>query len=966
MSKKNHQKAIVAEETAPRGPLARIRRFFLRPFARSSSFYFLAFTVPLVMLYLVYVLLRQFDEFKELTVLKIDMSFQYIYYFRALQDWIQGEGSLLYSFSRSLGGEFLGIFTYYLASPISFIVGLFSREAIIDAIMAIYLIKCGLSGLTAAIYLRKSAKVKPLTAIIFATLYAMCGYSVVMHINVMWMDGVLLLPLLMLGIERLITHKKYLLFVATVALNLLCNYYVGYMSCLFAFFYFFYAYFSMTKEERNPQNESRHFLRAFLRIGIFAVIAVAISAIFVLPAYYSLTFGKDSFSTPQWIFETQFPLFDLFVKFMFGSYDTLKYEGIPHMYCGVIVMVLIPLYFIGRTATKRQKICAAAIISLFLFSFSLQFLDLIWHGFQAPNMLLFRYAFMLVFLLLVMAAKVFDRIREFDPRTIISVTLALLTLCLVVFYFDYEHVDPYYTLLTTVLLLVGETLLLVLCTYPKIKTQIVTGFLTGIIMVECYACACAYMAGQCGDFGYNKRSTFEDYMEKWQGEFDYLDKKDTDFYRVERLNYLKYNDSYALGYRGLAGSTSTFNRETLNFLQGIGHTAESHYSYYVGANPVIDSLLGIRYMLDDTPKYIPSVYDHYHTDTEIYAFKNPYALSIAYLSDSDVEKYTLSASTPEDVAELAASVSAAPFGMPFASFALLNDAHTEKKIENVSPFERMNRLVSSIVGEDVKLFYPVKFTVSANENAEIKTNYVEYHRFGVIDSAAGSAEITFTFEGAGTDDIYAYFPSAYANEAQAYVNGSYYSNYFSKGNHSFLYLGQTAVGSQGNVMLRIKNDNNCLWIYKDLDSEESAKPLANCFYALDTELFHKVFTKLADGNYRITSYTEDSFDGTIKTAKENQTVLTTIPYDEGWEIQVDGKPIEYDKTLDALISFRIDSVGEHRVTMVYAPDCITYGFYITAAGLLALGVCLAFSFVRYRKNKKLSPLLPETTEKTKG
>ncbi len=965
MSKKNRKNALTEDTVKPIGFPSRVRALFSTPFARSSSFYFLAFAIPFLMLYFVYLLLRHEEFFPQLSVLKIDMSYQYIYYFRALQDWVQGEGSLIYSFSRALGGEFLGIFTYYLSSPVSFIVGLFSREAIVDAIMAIYLIKCGLSGLTAAIYLRKSARVKPLTAILFATLYAMCGFSVVMHINIMWMDGVLLLPLLALGIERLIVQKKYLLFVSAVALNMLCNYYIGYMSCIFAFFYFFYAYFSMSKEERNPQNESKHFLRALLRIGVFALIAIAISAICILPAYYSLSFGKDAFSTPQWIFQPQFSLFDLFVKFMFGSYDTLKYNGVPHVYCGVLIMVLIPLYFIGHVASKREKICSAALVSLFVLSFSLQFLDLIWHGFQAPNMLEYRYAFMLVFLLLVMGAKVFDRIGEFNPRTIIAVTLVLLTLCLAVFYFDYKYVDPYYTLLATVILLVLEVLLLILCTYPKIKRRLVTGILSGIVMFECYACACVYMAGQCGEFGYSHQDTFENYMDRWRDEFDFLKEEDPDFYRTEKLNYLKYNDPYAFAYRGLAGSTSTFNSETLAFLKGLGHTAESHYSYYVGANPVIDSLLGIRYMLDDSAKYMPSVYDHYHTNTDLYTYKNPYALSIAYASDAEVEGLTLSGATPEDVAKLAASVAAAPFGMPFSSFAVLNDGHTPEKVESVSPFDRLNRLVSAIIGEDVKLFYPVPFTVSGNDNAEIKTNYVEYHRFGVRQ-AGQDADITFTYDGAGSDDIYAYFPSAYTNEAKVYFGSSYYGKYFSKGNHSFLFLGQTAAGAKGEITLRVSNQDNCFWIYKDLESTESPKPLANCFYALDSELFHEVFTKLAKGNYKITSYTESSFDGTMNTAKDGQTVLTTIPYDEGWEIEVDGKPVEYYKTLDALIAFRIDDAGEHRVTMVYAPPIYSYGVYITLAGLGVLLVCLTVSFVRYRKGKKESLQTIGENENLKG
>lgn len=922
---------------------------------KASCLHLLCFALPALMLFLVYFLLKQDDFYPDLYVLKIDMSFQYVYFFAALQDWIAGEGSLLYSFSRALGGEFLGIFTYYVASPLSFIVGLFSKETILDAIMVIYLAKCGLSGLFASIYLRRSAKVGAAATLLFSTLYAMCGYAVVMHINIMWIDGLMLLPLLALSIERLITQKKYFLFVLIVALNLLCNYYVGYMSCLFAFFYFFYAYFSMSPEERNPKGERYHFLRAFMRIGIFALIAIAISAICILPAYYSLTFGKDSFTSPTWDFEVQFPLFDLFVKFLFGTYDSLKYEGIPHVYCGVIVLLLVPLFFLGKTASKREKICSAILLSVFVISFSFQYLNLIWHGFQPPQMLLFRYAFMLVFLVLVISAKVFERAKHINSSQLLSVTLVLVLLILCTSLFNYSHVDPKISLLTSAILIVLQALLLLLRQNPRFKEKLVTGVLVFVVLVECYANSALYMAGQIDEFGYSKKTTFEDYYDRWHGEIDYVQKKDKGFYRLEKLNYLKYNDSYLFRYRGLANSTSTLNRETLDFINLIGHRGSSNSSNYIGANPVVDSLLGIRYILDDSADYIPTLYEEYHTDGTITAYKNPYALSIAFLADDDIERMTLSAPTTEEIASLATSFASAPFGFGFSSLAVFQDLTNEEYANFASPFERLNRMVSAILGEDVKLFYPIDAKMTL-ENVTVTGNS-ERHSYTAVDKSK-NAEVIFTYEGVGEDDIFAYFPSPSSNEAKVYVDGKSYGSYFTKYTHGYIRLGPAEEGTSVTLKLRINNSSNVIRLSK----EPSTDKVANCIYALDGELFTKVFERLAEGNMTITDYTEDSFKGTIQTKKDDSTVLTTIPYDAGWQITVDGKAVEPYKTVDALLAFRIDDAGEHEISLRYAPPIYTYALYITLAGLVALILIMTVGFIRRRKHSSLSLSTSEIDE----
>ena len=150
------------------------------------------------------------------SVLVLDLNAQYVYFFGALRRAIFGDTSLIYSFSRALGGEFLGIFAYYLSSPLSFIVALFPENMMLDALLCLFTTKCGICGLTFAYYLDRHKVGTKQSRILFAILYSLCGYGVVYQHNTMWIDCMYLLPLIALGIEDLISKRKYMLFNPTI------------------------------------------------------------------------------------------------------------------------------------------------------------------------------------------------------------------------------------------------------------------------------------------------------------------------------------------------------------------------------------------------------------------------------------------------------------------------------------------------------------------------------------------------------------------------------------------------------------------------------------------------------------------------------------------------------------------------------------------------------------------------------
>ena len=303
------------------------------------------------------------------TILILDMSGQYVYFFEQLRDVLMGNGSLLYTFERALGGEFFGIFTYYLASPLSLLVVLFPKTAITEAIALIMLIKCGLCGLSFSYYLDRTREKNVFGFTMFSTMYALCAYATTFQSNTMWIDALIWLPLVALGIERIIKTGHFKLFVVSLALTVWSNYYIGYMCCIFVALYFFCYLFSHSEKELNQLNESNHTLKSFLRIVIFSLVALLIASLIIFIAYYSLSFGKTEFQDSNFAPTLRFDIIDIIVKLFPGTYDTVRFEGHPNIYSGLLMLIMLPVYYFSNKIPAREKIFYSVLCAIFLVSF---------------------------------------------------------------------------------------------------------------------------------------------------------------------------------------------------------------------------------------------------------------------------------------------------------------------------------------------------------------------------------------------------------------------------------------------------------------------------------------------------------------------------------------------------------------------------------------------------------------------
>ena len=872
---------------------------------RSPNLYLsLCFILPAVIMYLIY-LSREIHPFGDGSVLVLDLNGQYVYFFEALRNFVHGDASLLYSFSRALGGEFMGIYAYYIASPLSYIVCLFPKERMLEALLVLFLLKTGGCGLTFGYYLHKtSEKLNRVSVICFSMLYALSAYCVVQQHNTMWIDCVMWLPLVALGIEELIKNKKYKMFTIFLALSVFSNFYIGYMVCIFVAVYFFYYYFAA--KDNNPIKEKCHFIASLSRTVLYSALACGMAMIIILTAYYSLQFGKSDFSNPSFVPSVKLDFLDLLTKFFPGSYDTVRPEGWPFLYCGVITLFLVPVFFVSKKFSAKEKILAGCLILFFVLSFCMSTTDLVWHGFQRPNWLNYRYSFMLCFFLLVLAHKGFSAIESVTSKFFVGIAAALSFFLMLVQKMEYENMSDFEGIWLS-LFFVGLTLVLLCLLKKESLKENVTLILVIFICLETFCNGLSNCLDLHDDVYYSKYSSYNNFVSGLRPIVEEIKENDTSFYRFEKTKHRKTNDNMALGIRGLSNSTSTLNKETIRFLNKMGYASKSHWSKYLGGNPVNDSLLGIKYIIsqDGWDRYYEEAYKL--EDDSYTAYLNPYALSLAYGVDSGTLSYDMEkAKTP--------------------------------------PLQ-LNSLVSAMIGEEVTLFVPVEYSDYNLYNLE--ETYISGHYKYSPQNTATDAILNYYFDVPRSDvEYYFYLPSDYPREVKLKVDGIPMDTFYGNETSRIVTVG-TSFTEGDSMRIGLTVAQNEIYVKTDV-------PM---LYYLDMDAFRYAIGKLAETQYNIEEFTESHFIGSIKTIKADQTILTTIPYDEGWNIYLDGEKIEYTKTLNALIAFNIEGEGEHTLEMRYMPKAFVLG---AACSIVCTLIFLMLCLIDLVKKKSLKS--EESTE----
>lgn len=838
-----------------------------------------AFLIPLAVMLVTYGIIGIYP-FGDKSLLSIDMNGQYISFFSYYKGVFSGENSLFYSFSKTMGGNLAGFSAYYLLSPFNLILLFFDVSRLTEAVLLITLLKIGFCGLTMFLFLRR--RQAGFSALIFSTSFALMSYNLVYQQNIMWLDGVILLPLICMGIDLLVSEKKISLYCVSLLAAVAINYYIGFMLCIFSVIYF--AFTLLTSQTAT-------FKAAASRFGLFAlasVLAGGMSAVVLLPALRSLAGGKAGFNPEQFSFSSNFTNARFLSKFCTGAFDIDQISfGLPNIFFGSAILFLSVYFFFTPKIRRKEKLAAAGVIGILFLSMKVTAFNLIWHGFNAPVWFPYRYSFIFSFFLIFIAYRAFCNLEKRRCMIYFGIILFLFCAALFIVYTRRcSYISPTKICITAAAII----LCAVLCFLTAKKHSPVLLLL--LLALNCGELTCnAFLT--LSQMNYKSRSYYNEFTQQKQAAVHGMEEADPGIYRMEFAGY-KYNanDPMLFGYNGLSHYSSSEKADVLTFLKKLGlHNYDNIWgAYNFGATAAADSLLGVKYVLSETP--LSKGYSPYKSFGRLTAYENPYALPIGFTADSLIEKVV----TDTD-----------------------------------NPFIFQNMLWSALSGKSNRpIFLAADSPRIFLNNLDLSADEYGIYFEKIDKDSPGYVEYKIPIT--RTDTLYAYFTSAKNTDAELSVNGQEQGVYFSPHRNDTVCLGRYQPGDV--VTLRLTATKDTLRI----DNEY--------FYYEDLSALDSYCREIRGGGFEMQSGLSTKITGTVENNTDKEYLLLTIPYDTAWQIQVDGQKVTPYKAFDCLTAIHIQD-GTHTVTMKYTPAGLKEGTAISVFSALTFA-----AFIVIKKRKK--------------
>lgn len=832
--------------------------------------YFLAFIIPMLIMVLLYMIVGIYP-FGSKTVLTVDLQNQYVEFFSAFKDIVQNGGNIFYSFSKTLGGNMYGLICYYLLSPFNIILLLFSKANIIDAVFLINVLKIGFCGLTSFIYFDKTFKYKTNVSFMFSICYSLMAYNIVYSQNIMWLDGVIWLPIVFLGIDKLL-NKKPILFFISLTISIFSNYYIGYMTCIASLIYFIYKLYLKNNYKFSIKKDIKEILYFFK----YTLLSVGVTAIIIIPSVFSLLAGKVSSSLSEFIPKQTYAFFDLLSKFYLGSFKNSDLSGgTPIVYVSVIMIFLLFLYFVNKKIDYKEKKASAILLSVFFISFTFYSVDLIWHTFQHPAGFSYRYSFIFDFVLLIIAYKSYININKIDKDKLFKFLIISFIITIAVDKFVYTQ-QLFYKIIGTFILLLIYSLYLY---YRKNKNLNI--FIIILVVIEMFINSLLVVV----NIKYFSRNEYVDFVNNYSEIINSIKKDDSSFYRLESETNYSTNDPMLLNYNGISHFSSTYESKNNKLLGDyLGIFNRFYITNYLGSTPVTNSLFNIKYVL--SKRKLP-YYQLLKTENNINLYKNNNYLPFMFMVDGNV---------------------------------------LDMKLNKLEPFNNQNLILNTMTNTNKNVFENNNFNITLNnvKQNEKVTKYKEYKKVNLNRDASITFDINVEYDGL----LYAYISSDYNKKVDILLNGESIIDTEEENSYRYniLELGNYKKGDKVSLEIILLED--------DLKITDYVFSTFN-----ETEFKEKINLLNSNDSFKMEEFKTNYIKGKINVSDSNQILYTSIPVDNGWNIYIDGRKVEYDVIMDTFIGLTLDS-GEHTIEFEYIPRGFTSGMCVSMLSIALLGYAI--------------------------
>ena len=879
---------------------------------RQWNYPVLSFSVPFFGL-LTIMLLGGYSPFGKYSMLYSDMYHQYFPFFKTFRVMLLSGDSLLYNWNIGMGLDFLGLYSYYLASPLNILSVLVPEGWLLGYFSLLVPIKLGLASMFFGIFLEKIFGKRDLSVPLFSSFYGLCAWALGYQWNVMWLDTFALLPLVILGMVYLLRENKFVLYTVTLFLSVAINYYIGLFTCVFVFLCFFCYQICRFKNVGK-------FLTDLCRIALFSALAIGMTAIFSLPTLAALQNTQSSVNTFPEGFRLNMTSEHNWIGLLKamaavagnmngGIAHTFK-EGMPNLYCGVITTLLAFVYLFCKEIRLRDKICAVALLLFFNISFIIRQLDYIWHGFHFTNMIPYRFSFLYSFVLLYMAYSAWVHRKSFQLWQII--VAGLLSVGIMFCYEDLS--DLIVWSYNAVLLMIYVAALI----YSRIErpapeetealqdheekqalrkqicSLVLLAVMLGELILNLTNFGIRFPATNASNYPKGKASTQAvlDYMEELE--------KDNLFYRAEVTHSQTLNDGALNGYNGISTFTSSANVKVTEFMRALGYGAKNTYNRYCfeESSPVANLFLSLKYMIERDGNVEKNAYfDDIYSVDKVHLLENNAYLPLGFLANSQL---------------LNVKFSSDGYRFSFQNTLLRNAAGVQKDV-----WRTMLGRTLTITGDCPTL------------KPQPNTGYCDY----VTEDKSGVITYSYTADREGFMCIA--LELSKRNNFTVKLNGdTLYSESYSL--TQMLAVGDVQIGDVVEIELKCKeNETGTIKVSAGIMNEE---------------LFRQGYETLAASILEVTEFSNTRVAGTIDCNRDG-VLYTSIPQDGNWSARVDGEPAEIVLIGDAMIGLLM-SEGEHTVEFTYHNKAFSLGWKVSLAFFIVfIGISLIVYKPKFQRYK---------------
>lgn len=923
----------------------------------------LGFVVSFFITFLAYVLIFKtlgFYPFNEdgLTTMMLDQRDQYVAYMRAYQNILKNGGSLTYTLGKVIGGDFQSLFTYYLSSPFNLFLVFIDSGDIPAFFFYTSIIKMSFASANMVLLSSYEGKGFRLGHVAFSVAYGMISYAFVYFSNFMYLDGLMLLPLVVLGIRLCEDNKALWLYPLTLAFSLISNWYLGAMICIFAALFFLARFFFQKQSLQQKISFALRFV-LFSLLGGFSASFIWVSAF----THFSGT--KASLSLPSFKFFNWAAFFEGLLENNYISHRAIsRNTGYMTMFVSVPALLCAMLYFTNKGYRWREKTGDGSILLLYFIVTLCSVLNALFHGGREPTWFPTRYSFIIGFYICYIGNKEISRLESTPiwgslvPASICAILLPILC-CVKTNELGRQGEAVLYPLslmsLSIFLAAMAFVFLYSLGLHlQKGNKERMNAFvrpmlevvLVSLTLVSSYRGAKNVVQVNVDGDQYQKIQVYKG-DDDLSSVFDAVKNYDSSLYRMEStfnrngsVNTIDNNPLF-YSYNGLSHYSSTNKKEISSYMSKIGFHRNGFWERYdAGSTVAINSFLGLKYLIDDSSSTNEKPQFIYNSSS-----KNPFQR--IDLNKGITSKYSYYVNS-----------SALPLGfaIPSSEDECVADSVVIPGVEGtyqLNHFEYQNEIFYSLCdsvkdesGEKKPIFRALPIsgeTLSQGATVLSTDQYGEktYH----LEKGA-YITISFTIPESMKDNNYYVCEKNLTSNLTYIIDGKSVrlSDYWNSGIHSF---------QEGT------RDVHSLKIYNAKTTSMNVKIVPE-LYCEDLDVLNEYLSAIRkqsalDLNVN-SSLTKTSYEGTFTMLDSNvKEFVFTLPYESDFEIYIDGQKKETLKRLDVYIAASLEGLepGDHQIKLVYNDKGFKTGTIISiCCGVVFVPVIVFYPWFEKKLFKK--------------